>query len=157
GTSTVFFAAEHPGAAIVAVEPERNNCLLLEKNCAGLENIRIRQAAIGSELRRMSLRDPGFSDWGFQLTEGEGGMYEVGVRTVPRLLAVCPAATHAPFLCKIDIEGGEKWLFEKHTEWVEQFPLLIIELHDWMLPGQANSQNFLKTISRLNFDFVYRG
>ena len=37
-------------------------------------------------------------------------------------------------LIKIDIEGGESELFEKNIEWIEKFPLIIIELHDWMLP-----------------------
>jgi hypothetical protein len=60
-----------------------------------------------------------------------------------------------PFIVKIDIEGFEENLFEKNTEWLDKFPLLIIELHDWMIPKSANSQNFLRCVSKLNRDFIY--
>ena len=60
----------------------------------------------------------------------------------------------APFICKIDIEGGEANLFKCNYSWLERFPLVIIELHDWLLPGESNSRNFLK--AALEFDFVYR-
>ena len=62
-----------------------------------------------------------------------------------------------PFIVKIDIEGFEKDLFSANTEWVERFKLLIIETHDWMFPTQANSNNFLKVISKHNRDFVHKG
>jgi hypothetical protein len=35
--------------------------------------------------------------------------------------------------------------------------VIIIELHDWMLPGTANSQNCLKALSGTNRDFVFYG
>ena len=60
-----------------------------------------------------------------------------------------------PFIIKIDIEGFESELFSKNTEWIDMFPLVIIELHDWMLPKTANSNNFLKEISKLDRDFLY--
>jgi len=43
------------------------------------------------------------------------------------------------------------------TGWLVKFPVIIIELHDWLFPGKANSRNFFRAISDLNFDFVYRG
>ena len=64
---------------------------------------------------------------------------------------------YTPFIIKIDIEGFEEDLFSKNLEWVDLFPLLIIELHDWMLPKSSNSKNFLQAISKLNRDFVYIG
>ena len=33
--------------------------------------------------------------------------------------------------------------------------MLIIELHDWMLPGACNSKNFLRAISQYDRDFVH--
>ena len=33
--------------------------------------------------------------------------------------------------------------------------MLIIELHDWMLPGECNSKNFLRAISQYDRDFVH--
>jgi FkbM family methyltransferase len=62
-----------------------------------------------------------------------------------------------PFIAKIDIEGFEQNLFSDNTDWVEQFAVVIIELHDWLLPGKANSRNFLQVISRIDRDFLFHG
>jgi FkbM family methyltransferase len=155
GASSVYFSLHYPNAAIVAIEPERNNCELLRRNCSDIEHVRVLEAALGGESCHMRLQDPCGCDAGFRIaTEGA---YEIEVLTVAQIIRDYPASSHAPFICKIDIEGSEKLLFETNTEWVQHFPLLIIELHDWMLPGEANSRNFLKTVSQLNVDFLYRG
>ena len=65
--------------------------------------------------------------------------------------------TSFPFIVKIDIEGGEDNLFSMNTNWVEEIPMVIIELHDWLLPKQKTSMNFLKTISELDRDFNIKG
>ncbi|MFL6694040.1 MAG: FkbM family methyltransferase, partial [Ramlibacter sp.] len=58
---------------------------------------------------------------------------------------------------KIDIEGFEANLFSANCEWIDLFPLLIIELHDWLLPRQGNSRAFLREIAQRDRDFVFRG
>jgi hypothetical protein len=40
---------------------------------------------------------------------------------------------------------------------VRQFPLIIVELHDWMLPGAASSWNFLRSIADRGRDVVFIG
>ena len=77
--------------------------------------------------------------------------------TVDQLLDTLDREKAAPFICKIDIEGGEANLFRCNYAWLERFPLVIIELHDWLLPGEGNSRNFLKAALEFDFDFVYRG
>jgi hypothetical protein len=67
------------------------------------------------------------------------------------------ARNGAPFIAKIDIEGAEADLFAANTGWVQSFDLVIIELHDWMLPGQGTSRNFLKCIANLDRDFLHIG
>ena len=62
-----------------------------------------------------------------------------------------------PFIVKIDIEGGEQDVFSGNTEWVARTPVLIIELHDWLIPKGGTSGPFLKCISALDRDFVYIG
>jgi FkbM family methyltransferase len=152
GASPIFFHSKYPKAAVVAIEPERNNCRYLERNCAGL-NIRIIEGAVGSKPGTLFLKDPGLSDWGFRVSDH--GLYEVKVVSVPQILEDFPPGKYSPLILKIDIEGGEKELFSRDVGWLEQIPLLIIELHDWMLPGEANSKNFLKAIASYDFDFVY--
>ena len=62
-----------------------------------------------------------------------------------------------PFIVKVDIEGGEEDLFSGSTEWVSVTPVLIVELHDWLLTKSASSRKFLQCISQLDRDFVYIG
>jgi hypothetical protein len=62
-----------------------------------------------------------------------------------------------PFLLKIDIEGAEADLFSNNLEPFMAFYLVIVELHDWLLPGLANSRNFLAWHASSNRDFVYHG
>ena len=52
-----------------------------------------------------------------------------------------------PFLIKIDIEGFEEDLFAADLEWIDRFPILLIELHDWMLPGKRVTANFVKAMA----------
>ena len=154
GASVVYFAGVFPESKILAIEPENNNCALLKKNCEGL-NFSLLEGGIGCAAGSLYLTDPGHSDWGFRLhTQGE---YQVPVFDAESIIADQIAQGLVPFIFKIDIEGGEAELFRDNTSWVCRFPLLIIELHDLLFPGTATSRNFLRVISSLNFDFVYRG
>ena len=38
------------------------------------------------------------------------------------------------FIVKVDIEGFEQNLFLSNTNWIDNCMLIIIELHDWMIP-----------------------
>jgi FkbM family methyltransferase len=154
GASVVYFAHVYAESRILAIEPERNNCALLRKNCAGL-NYSLLEGGIGCKDGNLFLTYPGPSDWGFRL--GEQGNVKVPVFAADELIAEQVSRGLVPYIFKIDIEGGEAELFRERTTWMRQFPLLIIELHDWLFPGTANSRNFLREISSLNFDFVFRG
>ena len=68
-------------------------------------------------------------------------------------------AGHAatPFLAKIDIEGAEADVFAGDCSWVDRFPLLIVELHDWLYPGEGLSKPFLWAMQHFNRDFIVRG
>jgi FkbM family methyltransferase len=154
GASVVYFAGLFPKSKILAIEPEAKNCALLKKNCEGL-NFALLEGGIGCARGRLYLKDPGRGDWGFVLhTDGE---YPVPVFGAEPIIADQIAQGLVPFIFKIDIEGGEAELFRENTSWVRRFPLLIIELHDWLFPGIANSRNFLRAICSLNFDLVIRG
>jgi len=55
-----------------------------------------------------------------------------------------------------DIEGFESDLFSTNTDWIKKVTVLVVELHDWMIPNSANSHNFL-AISAESRDFVVYG
>jgi FkbM family methyltransferase len=154
GSSAVYFAKNYPSSLVLAVEPEKSNVALLNVNVDKL-NVKVFQAAIGCENGEMFLQDPGLSDVGFRVVEK--GNLAVKVMSPAELISSVKNQSTFPFIFKIDIEGGESDLFKKDFEWVDSFPMIVIELHDWMLPFQGSSRTFFKAISSYDFDIVYRG
>ena len=152
GASAMFFGMRFPGAHIVALEPAANNFELLSANVAGLD-VDARCAAIGARDGEAALLDPGEGEWGYRTAPGAG----VAVHAASRLVAEKLAAGYAPYIAKIDIEGGEAELFSRDTGWAERFAVLIIELHDWLLPRSGSARNFLRWAAGQDRDFVHIG
>jgi FkbM family methyltransferase len=157
GLSALWFARTFPAARVVAVEPETENCALARANCAR-PNATVLNAAVAASDTRLALIDPGLGSDAFRTRAAAPGEATLPARSVPSLVAEArKAAPVEPFLIKIDIEGFEHELFAQDTDWIDQFPVLIIELHDWMLPGTASSANFLRALAGRNRDFVHIG
>jgi FkbM family methyltransferase len=154
GASVVWFASEFPGSHIVAFEPDPENYELLQANTSGLD-VDLHKAAVGSVDGNVSIVDPGEGHWGYRTVIDENGSYKLV--SLSQLIQNKLRLGYAPFLIKIDIEGGEDNLFKEATDWVEQFTILIIELHDWLLPKQGTSRNFIKCIANYDRDFVHIG
>jgi FkbM family methyltransferase len=155
GASVVYWATTFPQAHITAWEPEGGNFELLKKNSDGL-NVDLRFSAIGAMAGSAGLVDPGTGEWGFRAVAGAVGK-RVPVEAAGSAVAEKLDAGYVPFIAKIDIEGGEADLFSRDTEWVDHFPVLIVELHDWLLPGTGNSRSFLRCVADRNRDFVFIG
>ncbi len=154
GASVFWFATKFPGSHVVAFEPDPENYELLTVNTDGL-NVDLHKAAVGSVDANVSLVDPGEGEWGYRTTPDETGSCKLVC--LNRIIQEKSRLGYTPFLIKIDIEGGEDNLFREATEWVERFPILIIELHDWLLPRQGTSRNFIKCVASLDRDFVHIG
>jgi FkbM family methyltransferase len=151
GASCLYFSCIYPGSFVVAIEPERNNCSLLKRNCEN-RPIRVIEGAIGAEPGTLFVRDPGLSDWGFRVCES--GNYQVAVFTPNEILAEYYETEFVPPLFKIDIEGSEELLFSGNLQWLDKFAMIVIELHDWMLPGRRSSRSFLQAVAIREFDFL---
>jgi FkbM family methyltransferase len=154
GASVCWFAFHFPHAHIVAVEPDPANFDLLRRNTEGL-NVTPHQAALGCEDGRVHLVDPGAGEWGYRTVQASDGA--VPLIAIGRLVAEQAAAGFHPFIAKVDIEGGEAALFAPPVDWVDRFPLIVVELHDWLMPGQGTSRNFLQCVASRDRDFVYIG
>ena len=57
---------------------------------------------------------------------------------------VCGSGAAFPFIVKIDIEGAEADVFASDTDWFNETPVVIVELHDWLMPKQGTAAEFLK-------------
>jgi FkbM family methyltransferase len=158
GVSPIYFIANLPNALVVAIEPDLENFKLLTKNVEGL-NVEAIRGAISSTTGCMRVMDPGLGHWAYQtqpMAEVIDAPDAVPCVTINDIYA-SHRSTCFPFLVKIDIEGGEGDLFSSNTEWVARTPIIIIELHDWLLPRGGRSRPFLQCISKLDRDFVSFG
>jgi FkbM family methyltransferase len=154
GMASAYFSVSYPEARIIAVEPEPENFALARLNNPS-EQVRFILAGVGHSYGRGRIVDPMQGNWAYRIDDQASGPVEIV--SINQLLAEHCDANVKPFIIKIDIEGSENALFLKNTEWVDLFPMLVIELHDWMLPGTANSGPFLRDIAVRDRDFVYHG
>jgi FkbM family methyltransferase len=142
GASVLWFTARYPTAHVLALEPAPDNFDLLQKNCENLDGD-LRRAAIGGTDSLAHLADVGWGTLAYRTTlRGQGP--EVDMVTISTLLASKPDQYYVPFILKIDIEGGEQSLFESDYSSINRFPLIIIEPHDWLLPGEGSSLPFFR-------------
>jgi FkbM family methyltransferase len=153
GLSPLYFSMMWPEAQIVAVEPEPGNFALLSENIAGRANIRAIQAGAASRSGRLSIVDEKAGKNAFQTEVSDDG--SVPAVTVGEIVAEYRAKGCIPFAIKIDIEGGEAELFSEDHDWLDEFPLAMVELHDWLYPGQRTSRSFLSAVAEKDRDFIY--
>ena len=147
GSSAQFFLQHFSNSKIVCVEPEKNNYEQIKKNLK-FQNPELILSAISSEVKKYEII---YSDdnRGFQVDyETTNDLNKNNSVKINDILKRYDNNEYNYFLIKIDIEGSERDLFSKNTEWINQFEIIIIELHDWMLPFQNNSANFVKSLSR---------
>jgi len=148
GFASKYFSLIYPLAKVLAVEPDAGNCEIFRQNLH--KDALLFNAAISFETGSAELIHTG-RNCAFRVEKNIGGA--VILMTVPELLEVSPSSI--PFLIKIDIEGFESELFAKNTDWIDLFPILLIELHDWMLPNSNVTKNFLNEIANRNREFMH--
>lgn len=151
GAASLTFATQFPHAAIIAVEPDPGNASLLRRNLQRRTNCKVMEAAIGAENGFVALHND-CPSWAIRTERAQSG---VPVITIDDAFAQSGGDT--PFLVKIDIEGFEKDLFGANTDWVERCYVVVIEPHDWMLPGEFSSRAFQQVMVRYPFELCIRG
>lgn len=135
GYASVYFANRFPGAAIIAIEPDAGNFRQLQKNTAPYPKVRCVRAGLWSRDCFLKIANP------------QGGACAFSVEETTDSQDALPAVTLASLLqasgfdridvLKLDIEGAEKQLFSARdsARWVERTDLIMIELHDRLVPG----------------------
>lgn len=158
GLSAISFVAQVPDSLVVAIEPELGNFQMLVANTEGLPILPL-PFALGGRFGLVEVLNPSEGEWGYRthtLDKDETGVDAIPSITVRDILDEFSAA-FTPFIVKLDIEGAEKDVFSYDTGWIDQVPLIIVEPHDWMLPGERSFAPFLEAIAFSNRDFVIRG
>ena len=160
GLSAVFFSNKFPEAKIVAIEPEKSNFKMLEINTKDYENIVLAKRALSNYSNvSFDVVDKGYGNWGF-ITEIEGTKNTSKVVDTVKTITIDDILNTYNLeyldLLKIDIEGGEKQLFDNNYEnWLPKTKCIIIELHDGITKG--SSKSFFKAISKYDFSYFNRG
>ena len=160
GLSAVWFANRFPDALVYVIEPERSNFQLLQRNTAAYRQVIPLHGGVWGQPCRLVISNPSAGNASFLLREvpesaAASGSDSLRGYSIEGLSP--PPDLSGLFVVKIDIEGAEAELFQGSAEWLRIVKLVIIELHDWLLPWQGTSRNFFKRIAEHNFDVVVRG
>jgi FkbM family methyltransferase len=155
GASALWFSRKWQPCRIVAVEPDRDNFEVLASNLNAEQlDVQFYQAGIDIDNNGAVLIDPGWGEWAYRtIRTGEGRP----IRTITLDSILGHNDGYEPFILKIDIEGYEKVLFSANTGAMDVFPVVIIELHDWMLPGQGTSLPFLRWHTAQLREIIFQG
>ena len=154
GASAAYFSLCYPAAQIVAIEPSTDNLAVARQNCRSA-NVDLVAAAVASRTGHGELVDPGWGSWSLRVRAIESG--GIPMVTIPSILSSDTYRACEPFIVKIDIEGFEDDVFADNPEWVDQFPIVMVELHDWLFPGEARSRTFLEAVGGRDRDFLVAG
>jgi FkbM family methyltransferase len=156
GLASLYFHERFPDARIIALEPDKGNFKQFITNVSHYVNIKPLNLAIWSESKSLHLvQNKNFGEWGMQVSSNkvENSNEMVDAISIPKLMEL-EGVTGIDIL-KIDIEGAEYELF-KDASWLVNVRVIIIELHDAMVPSSSNT--FLAEVSKLErFDFGAKG
>ena len=156
GFSTVFLASLFPHALVLALEPAQENFDLLCQNVEACESIVPLQAGVWDKSTSLKIVDPSAESFAYQTVEC--GPTEPGAIAALAISDLLEKYSNAdPLLIKIDVEGAEEVIFRGNPAWLERIPLLIVELHDWLLPQRRTSANFLACVARMQCEVALRG
>ncbi len=151
GASTYYFQNTYNLSKIISIEADSENFKLLSKNIEHDQVVK-KLNAVSSQNEKYAINNKTNDPRALSFSASENG--NINSVTINEILKLYPNDKYNPFLIKIDIEGGEKNLFEKNVEWIEKFKIIIIEPHDWMYPNKYLFKNFLEKISLLDRDFI---
>jgi FkbM family methyltransferase len=141
GFTSVFFGLRYPDARIFALEPDRSNYAMLQRNVKRLgERAVAKNLAVWSEdgvLGLVATDEQGgpLGAWGVRTVSPDVNTVErVSCRSLPSLLG--ELGVDEIDILKVDIEGAELELFSSDgLSWLPKVKLLIVETHERFRPG----------------------
>lgn len=140
GTAALKLAQLFPAAKIVSVEPSDRNFELLCRNTAGMERIEPVRAALAPIAgQSIELYDRGTGEWGLTIVKNPNDRVDAPSLQQVQTISLREIAANHPGreigLLKLDIEGGEKALFEQDAAELKCIPAIFVELHDRIVEG----------------------
>ena len=137
GTSSMYFAKRFPEAKIFAFEPESGNFDLLVKNTGNIDGVIPIKAAIWGSTDRRTISKRQTGHWGYTMLDASAGAelteQEADCVTIEEFMQNFDIERID--LLKMDIEGGEKSVFENSSAWIDAVDVITVELHDRICMG----------------------
>lgn len=138
GYAAACFAAHWPQARILAVEPAARNFELLQRNTRAWPRITALRGAVWSHPTRVRIANPDDAANAFRVGEtAEARGEDIPAFTVPQLMAM--AGCDRLDLLKMDVEGAEAEIFRGAPGWLDRVGILVVELHDRIVPACAEA------------------
>ena len=156
GLATKYFNEQYISAQFVVVEPDSDNLRYAKiNNKKSLALVEYMECGINCNNGSANLLNSSGDNTAYQTEISNSG--NIRLLSLNDLINEKIASGCDPFIIKIDIEGFEDNLFKSNLDWIKKCPLIMIELHDWMLPYKSNSRFFLQAIAQRNRDFILAG
>ncbi|MCG2462878.1 FkbM family methyltransferase [Flavobacteriaceae bacterium F89] len=138
GTAAIAFSEMYPNATVLTIEPSADNFYVLKKNVSKYPNIKpIHGALIASDDKKITLYNRNSGTWGFTVLKTPGDCPEAKeMEEIPAMrLSSLGVKMENIGILKLDIEGGEHALFSNDHKDLQLIPVIMIELHDRIIPG----------------------
>lgn len=156
GLFSILMKSRFPESRLIAIEPDEENYAMLQSNLADYANCTTVRAGLWHAETRLSVQDEkerGQSSFSLMEDTVRGNITGLGIDQLMKRYGI-----ETIDVLKIDIEAAERFVFEKNYEnWLRRCRMLIIELHDWMVPG--SSRNFFRAVHEVldNYDYLLCG
>jgi FkbM family methyltransferase len=155
GYSSIFFSSTYPAAKIVALEADPQTYAMLEANVSDHPNISPRLAALWSHDHGVDLRFGSHHSWSNFVSERQPSTDNEFTPSVR--LDQLVGTNERVLLIKLDIEGSERDVCATSREVLRSSPVIIIEPHDFMLPGKACLAPLLSALADQDRDTLISG
>lgn len=137
GAASLYFANKYPEAKIIAIEPEKSNFEILQKNISTYSNIKAIQAALWSSADKRTIQNRHTGHIGYTITdtdnECESTGQDIDCLSIESLQDEYGLSKID--ILKIDIEGSEKEVFKAASSWIDDVDIVNVELHDRITAG----------------------
>jgi FkbM family methyltransferase len=130
---------------------------LLRQNTAGLPNVIPLRMALWAGKESICLRNPDAEPWAYQVGRGAPADAGQAVEALGVSDILRQERQDRILIAKIDVEGAESEIFATNTGWIEGARLLIVELHDHLIPFARTSRAFYRAIARIDAEVVNMG
>lgn len=155
GFSIRYWLETFPGTRVIAVEPDAENCAMIQRNialCCPANSPEVVQACIVGQPRDSVLFETGSGrEWAYAITTSASPTAR-NVRALTMENLIADYAITGPIdLLKCDIEGGEVELFEHCDSWINRLQRVVVEVH-----GRFSVANLLNRLREKGIDLTPR-